>query len=776
MLPNWFSKSFFTALAAVIFFLALVAPAEAAQAQKNTEATTRDLETLATTLEDGARRQELISKIKALIAVREKTEGKETVNGLGAIFITTLSERIKETSSQLTAVADALSDFPLLLRWLRAQTAGAEARNQWLMLIFKLVVILAAGLAAERLTRFLLLHPRQTLESRETESFLVRVPYLLARTVLDVVPIAVFAGGAYLVTPLVQPGPKVHVVALTFINAYLIARGTLVVARMVLLPAAPSLRVLAIGGETANYLFIWSRRLVMVTVFGYFLAEAALLLGLPASGHEGLLRLLGLVVTTLVAIFIFQNRLTVAAWIRGNGEESDGPGPFWFGAKRLRKRFADIWHVLAVIYVVAIYGVWAISIAGGFQFIIRASVVSLLILAIARAISMALRRAALRGFAINDEIRKRYPTLESRANRYLPALHILLQALVVLISGLALLQAWNIDAFGWLETPIGQQLTQSVLSIAVVVAMALVIWEAINSAIERYLSKTDEYGNLVERGARARTLLPLMRNLILVVLAVMVTMIVLSELGINIAPLLAGAGVVGLAVGFGSQKLVQDVITGTFILFEDSISVGDVVKVGGSAGFVEAFSIRSIRLRDFSGSVHTIPFSNVDTVTNMTKEFSYYVFEVGVAYREDTDEVMEVLKEIGAEMQADPEYGPCVLEPLDVVGVDRFDDSAVVIKARFKTAPIKQWFVGREFNRRMKRRFDELGIEMPFPHTTLYFGEDKAGNAPMGRVFVEKNERRPAAAGKTRQRPSTIAKTDLPTGEEGGTGSETDDG
>ncbi len=779
MLPNWFSKSVFTALA--VFFLAFAAPAEAAQAQKDKEeVATRDLQALAATLEDDARRQELIARIKALIAVRQKAPGKETPDSLSAIFIAMLSERLKETSGQLAAAVDALSDFPLLFRWLRTQAAGVvadvEARNRLLLLMFKLAVILAAGLAADRLTRFLLLRPRRALESREVKSLLVRVLFLLARTVLDVMPIAVFAGAAYLVAPLVQPGPMVHKVALTFIYAYLIARGILVVVRMVLVPAAPSLRVLAIGGETANYLFIWSRRLVKVTVFGYFLAEAALLLGLPASGHEGLLRLLGLVVTALVAVFILQNRVPVAAWIRGAGEEGGGAGPSWFVARRLRRRFAGIWHVLAVIYMVAVFGVWAMGIEDGFKFIVQASVVSLLILGIYLAVSMALRRAVERGFAINKEIKKRYPTLESRANRYLPVLRLLLQALVAIIAGLAFLQAWSIDAFSWLETPIGQRLAWSAFSIAVVVAMALAIWEATNSAIEYYLSRTDEHGNMIKRGARARTLLPLLRNLIFVVLAVMVTMIVLSELGVNIAPLLAGAGVVGLAVGFGAQKLVQDVITGAFILFEDSVSVGDVVKVAGNAGFVEALSIRSIRLRDFSGNVHTIPFSTVETVTNMTKEFSYRVFEVGVAYREDTDEVMEVLKEIGAEMQADPEYGPCILEPLDVVGVERFDDSAVIIKARFKTAPIKQWFVGREFNRRMKRRFDELGIEIPFPHSTLYFGEDKGGNAPVGRVVVENNERRPAAANKARRRPSTIARVDLPTGEESGTDGGADDG
>jgi small conductance mechanosensitive channel len=210
--------------------------------------------------------------------------------------------------------------------------------------------------------------------------------------------------------------------------------------------------------------------------------------------------------------------------------------------------------------------------------------------------------------------------------------------------------------------------------------------------------------------------------------------VVLSELGMDIGPLLAGAGVVGLAIGFGSQKLVQDVINGVFILFEDSIAVGDVVQVGDHAGVVEALSIRSIRLRDLSGQVHTVPFSAVDTVINMTKDFSYYLLDIGVAYRENTDEVVAVVKDIVEEMREDPNFKDAILEPLDVLGVNAFADSAVVIRARIKTLPSKQWGVGREFNRRMKQRFDERGIEIPFPHTTLYFGEGKDGTAPPMRV------------------------------------------
>ena len=266
------------------------------------------------------------------------------------------------------------------------------------------------------------------------------------------------------------------------------------------------------------------------------------------------------------------------------------------------------------------------------------------------------------------------------------------------------------------------------------------IWEVAGLLIQNYLNGLTVDGVPVQGSARAKTLLTIARKSLLIVLIVLSSLMILSELGLDIAPLLAGAGVLGLAVGFGAQKLVQDVITGVFILIEDQISVGDVINVGDKGGVVEMVSIRTVRLRDFSGTVHTIPYSAISTVSNLTKEFSFYVFQVGVAYRESVDEVMAVLKEIGAEMQEDAEFGPLILEPLEVSGVDAFADSAVMIKARIKTRPIKQWAVGREFNRRMKNRFDELGIEIPFPHTTIYFGEDKQGQAPAGNLRITADE------------------------------------
>lgn len=204
-------------------------------------------------------------------------------------------------------------------------------------------------------------------------------------------------------------------------------------------------------------------------------------------------------------------------------------------------------------------------------------------------------------------------------------------------------------------------------------------------------------------------------------------LMLLSELGLDLKPLLALAGIGGLAIGFGGQNLVKDVISGFFILLEDQIRVGDVVEIAGVGGLVEDVRLRTIVLRDLSGSVHVVPNSTVDKVKNMSKGYSYSVLDVGVSYREDVDEVMAVLKEIAAGLQADSSYSPDILEPLEMWGVDRFADSAVIIKCRIKTKPLQQWRVGREMNRRIKKTFDARGIEIPFPHRTVLLNEPKKG-------------------------------------------------
>ncbi|HQA03829.1 MAG TPA: mechanosensitive ion channel family protein [Thermodesulfovibrio thiophilus] len=236
---------------------------------------------------------------------------------------------------------------------------------------------------------------------------------------------------------------------------------------------------------------------------------------------------------------------------------------------------------------------------------------------------------------------------------------------------------------------------------------------------------------------RTTTLGNIVRYALISIIVAISGITVLREVGINIGPILATAGIGGLAIGFGAQSLVKDVISGFFILMEDQIRVGDVVEIGGKSGSVEKISLKTTVLRDLAGNVHYVPNGQISVVTNMTKEYSRYVFEIGVAYKEDVDEVMEIIKKIDEEMRHDPEFKDDILEPIEVLGVDQFADSAVIIKARTTTLPIKQWRVAREFNRRIKKRFDELKIEIPFPHVTVYMGEGKDGQAPPLRIVKD---------------------------------------
>jgi moderate conductance mechanosensitive channel len=281
-----------------------------------------------------------------------------------------------------------------------------------------------------------------------------------------------------------------------------------------------------------------------------------------------------------------------------------------------------------------------------------------------------------------------------------------------IVALLVLLEVWGIDALRWFESGnLGGRLLASGVTIAIAGAIALVIWETVNAAIERHLAQLGREARYA-KVTRLRTLLPMLRTGLLVVIVAVVGLTALSEIGINIAPLLAGAGIVGVAIGFGSQKLVQDLITGLFLLLENTMQVGDFVTVSGLSGKVENLSIRTIRLRAADGSVHIIPFSAVTSVTNTNRGIGNAAVSVNVSYKEDTDRVGDVLKEIAAELRHDPEFKPLIRGDLALWGVDKIDGGVVTILGQIECTDAGRWSVQREFNRRMKKRFQELGIEI----------------------------------------------------------------
>jgi small conductance mechanosensitive channel len=225
---------------------------------------------------------------------------------------------------------------------------------------------------------------------------------------------------------------------------------------------------------------------------------------------------------------------------------------------------------------------------------------------------------------------------------------------------------------------------------------------------------------------RVKTLIGVVRTIAVVLIWFVVILTSLSHIGVNIAPILAGAGVVGLAVGFGAQNLVRDLVSGFFLILENQVRVGDVAVINGTGGLVESVTFRTIVLRDLEGVVHVFPNGTINTLANRSKEWSAYVLDIGVAYKEDTDRVVEIMRRVGTDVQKDASYGSLMLEPIEILGVDEFADSAVNLKARLKTLPLQQWAVGREYRRRLKKAFDAEGVEFPFPHRTLYMGEASA--------------------------------------------------
>lgn len=280
----------------------------------------------------------------------------------------------------------------------------------------------------------------------------------------------------------------------------------------------------------------------------------------------------------------------------------------------------------------------------------------------------------------------------------------------------------------------GYKILIIVVGAFLIVRVAEMVTIRLLTSIKKHKRRRDEE-EFLKRVDTLRYVIRYVFNISILLIAVAM---ILKEIGVDIRPILAAAGVLGIAVGFGAQSLVKDIISGFFILLENQIRVGDVVQVAGKGGVVEEVNLKMTILRDLSGNVHYIPNGEITVVTNMTKVYSRYVFNIGVAYREDVDQVIEVIQAVDENLRNDEDFGSDILEPIEILGLDEFADSALIIKARTKTKPIKQWRVAREFNRRLKKAFDEKGIEIPFPHTTLYMGKDKDNTSPPLNVTIEK--------------------------------------
>lgn len=513
-----------------------------------------------------------------------------------------------------------------------------------------------------------------------------------------------------------------------YLNAFLIVEMIKVAMRTILSPTASELRPVPLPDHAARLLTKWVGATVSVLGYGQLLIvpiineNVSFMAGLAATVLIYLTALLILMSLTL------SKRSVVANWLLGDQGLTDRPGALRFLARN--------WHVPVMLYLAVLF-VIVITRPGGLLFPILAGSARVLAAVIIGAIVGAgLRRLMARGVRLPEPVTQRLPLLERRLNAFIPKLLLLVRFAIIVAVVLFVVDTIDlIDVHGWLVSQVGVRLTGILFSLFFILMLGFAVWLAISSWIDFRLNP--DYGSTPK--ARERTLLSLFRNAMTIALIVITTMFALSEIGIDIAPLIASAGVFGLAIGFGAQKLVQDIITGIFIQFENAMNVGDVVNVSGTTGTVERLTIRSVSLRDVHGAFHIIPFSSVDMVTNYMREFGQYVCDMGIAYRENVEDAKAAMMDAFEELRADEKWGAVILEDMTWFGLTTFGDSALTVRSRIKCAPGQQWAVGRAYNAILKRIFDERGIEIPFPHQTIYFGEDKNGSAPVARIAFAKD-------------------------------------
>lgn len=508
--------------------------------------------------------------------------------------------------------------------------------------------------------------------------------------------------------------------------------------RTVFYPRYPGLRLLPCTDAAAIYWNRWFATLLHLLGYGYLVAFPLIKINLSPS--------LGMVFSALLALSAFiygmvvviRQRSAVRLALRHYAEETNSV--IFAGALRV---FSSIWHLLAIAYFLMLFVLNLLSGEKELPYVLRATSYTILWVCGGLLLSALMTQYIHREIRFKPETARRLPGLAKRLNFYVPlGLRFLRFGMIWLVC-FSLLDAWSvIDLNAWAASPRGLLLVSKFWNIFIILAVALITWLISVVFIERYLS--------AEISVRTQTLLSLFRSAWAVIIFVSTAIMILIEIGINIGPLIAGAGVFGLAVGFGAQTLVKDVITGIFFQIENAINTGDIVTVDGITGRAEQVGIRSVGIRDSSGTYHLIPFSNVTRVSNYMRGHANHIAEYGIAYRENIDEAMEQLRAAFNEL-VKGEMKRYILEPINIQGVSQLADSAVMLRVSIKTTPGDQWAVGRAYNRLVKMYFDAAGIEMPFPAMEIYFGQDKDGSAPPLHV-------RYRAEGKTHPAPAPAEK------------------
>ncbi len=712
----------------LIALLALAGPVQAQPADASGQTANAALADL---LENEESRQQLIDQLRgaADAAAVESPPAEEAQLSLPRQLAEITSHVASDVGSQFDAIVGAIAGMfdSDLESTFDVEAFTSAAINLGLVILTTFVLFMAF----RRLARPLFTGVSQWSQSGEGLTPVLRLVICVAlAAVVDVLIVAfAYLGGNLIATFAIGETGELSTRASLFLNAFLVIELLKAAVRMLFASRYEGLRLLPISAGEASYWNRWIARLIGLVGYGLMVVVPLVNAYIAPAVGQGVGTLI------MVGAFLYAVGVVLKNRKRLRDAINDKASRATMAASRVSLQlFARTWHLFALAYFVMVLTVTLTRPIDALPFVLFATLKTIAAVVVGLLLSSFLTQTIGRRITLSDDLRRKLPLLEPRLNSYVPNALRVIRTVIVMLVVMLVLNAWNaFDLAAWYASEAGSSLVGKLVSVAVILAISVMVWLALASLIEHKLNP--ETGDGIP-SARALTLLSLFRNALAIALVTITAMIVLAEIGINIGPLIAGAGVLGLAIGFGAQKLVQDIITGIFIQVENAMNTGDVVTVGGITGTAERLSIRSVGIRDLNGTYHIVPFSSVDTVSNYMREFGYHVGEYGIAYRENIDEAIIALREAFDELAADDDHKMNILAPLEVAGVTALANSSVNVRVRIKTTPGMQWAIGRAYNRLVKLHFDAKGIEIPFPHTTLYFGQDKTGSAPPANLRV----------------------------------------
>jgi moderate conductance mechanosensitive channel len=726
-----------------VFIIAIIAMAGMAQAQKmpkskppkaevkSAEAavpaqpqTPEQVDAFMGSLTDEQARRELTQVLKRQTAAKPAPDEGGLVtrardSGLGLIFyrtaanVSALAKKLSGSLTETDAESDHLGDA-----W--QKLTGGKGSGRFFLNLLALLAILAAGL----LLRWLLF--RSTRNIRERLFTSVRFGQLeffgrvLSRLILEIAGIAVFAVTTFFLFLLFfQEGDLGY----EFVSVYLIVSYYLllimVAAKVIFSPDAPALRLFPMKDPDAAFLYRW---MLYITAGATVIVGASVVLGEIEANKPLYLvffSMSGVYFTIALIVMIWKSRQRVAEAILPSDTEAGKGGP--------RAAFARYWHYLASAYVLCMGVYWVSDVLLGGKLTVLNLVLSLFMIPIfigldlwgLRLLKLASGEMTQIADLSGDQVREVPPLGEqNKIKHYAPLIRKLYRLVLAAFLFFLVLRLWGVDL------AVGRIFTSHVLSIVVTLLLSFITWEFVKARIDSRLRQempaTDTEGEGGgPGGTRTGTLLLLLRKFILTVMFVLVSLIVLSSIGVNIGPLIAGAGVVGLAIGFGSQALVRDIIAGVFFMIDDSFRLGDYVESTGVKGAVEQISLRSVKLRHPRGMVYTVPFGNLKSITNFSRDYSITKLDIRVGFDTDLEKVRKIIKKINKTLRKNEEINRVMLDDLKSMGIKEFDDSAMIVRVKFKTLAGEQFLLKKEVYRMIREEFQANGIDFASRNVTV---------------------------------------------------------